>query len=335
MKPALVTGATGFLGKHLVEQLLERPGEGRIRLLCRGSSAARQRAAGKPWDQDPRVEVRRGDVASAAEVAAAMEGAGRVYHLAGLVSRHPRDAELLYRVHVEGTRHVCEAALRCGVDKLVVVSSSGTTAVSREPVLHDEDSGYKHEIVGRWPYYLSKIYTEKLALWYARHAGLPVVVVNPSLLLGPGDQRRSSTGDVALFLEGQILAAPLGGLNFVDARDAAAGLIAAMERGRPGERYLLGGVNWTFRQMMLMLGEITGLPAPKTQLSLGVSLAGAALLRRLYPLIGKTYALDAESVRMSALYWYCNPAKARAELGFQFRDPLETLRQTVEDLRRS
>ena len=325
MKPILVTGATGFLGKHLVEQLRRSEPDAHLRLLCRGPS---------PWDQEPQVEVVRGDITSPADVSRAVEGAGAVFHLAGVVSRDPQDKWRLYRIHVEGTRNVCEAARLHRPEKIVVVSSSGTVAVSREPVIHGESAGYKHDIVGEWPYYLSKIFAEKLAFSYVKHWQLPIVLVNPSLLLGPGDDRSSSTGDVALFLEGQIMALPLGGLNFVDARDAAAGLIAAMRSGQVGERYLLGGPNWTFRQLIEAVSEISGIRAPQRQLGLRASLLGAQLLHGIYAFLGKTYRLDEASIKMSALFWYCNSEKARARLGFQTRDPIDTLRDTVEDIRR-
>jgi len=241
---------------------------------------------------------------------------------------------MLFRTHIEGTRNVCEAALQAGVKKVVAVSSSGTVAVGPEPVAHNEDSGYKNDVVGEWPYYLSKILAEKLALDYFHRYSLPVAVVNPSLLLGPGDVRRSSTGDVALFLEGQILAIPRGGLNFVDARDAAAGLRAAMQHGKPGERYLLGGPNWTFRELIQTVARIAGRRAPSLEPSVQFSIWSARLLRRLFPLAGKSFRLDEASIKMSALFWYCDSSKARNELGFITRDPLVTLSDTVEDLRR-
>ena len=331
MKTILVTGATGFLGKHLIEQLKASLGsesgvstQGRLRILCRGAS---------PWDNDPQVEVERGDVTSQADAERAAAGVSEIYHLAGVVSRNPAKKWLMYQTHVEGTRNVCLAALQQGARKVVHVSSSGAIAVSREPVAHDEKSGYKHELVGEWPYYLSKIFAEKLALSYFEQHKLPVVIANPSLLLGPGDDRGSSTRDVALFLEGRIQALPLGGLNFVDARDAAAGLIEAMRSGKPGERYLLGGPNWSFREFAQNLSQVSGVRAPRIQPSLGFSLISARVLRRLLPLIGKSFALDDASIKMSALYWYCDSSKARTELGLQTRDPIETLRDTVEDLR--
>lgn len=326
MERIFVTGATGFLGQHLARQLAADSGSrAQLRVLCRGSS---------PWDNDPSVEVFHGDVTSRADVSRALQGVKEIYHLAGVVSRDLCQAEALYLTHVEGTRNVCEAALEAGISRMVHVSSSGTVAVSRTPVARDEQSGYTNEVVGEWPYYLSKIFSEKLALDFFERRGLPVVVANPSLLLGPGDERGSSTGDIELFLRGQILALPLGGLNFVDARDAAAGLVAAMQRGRPGERYLLGGVNWTFRELIEKVAALAGRRRPRLQPSLRMSLASARLLRRLVPLIGRPFELDDVSIKMSALFWYCDSTKARTELGFTTRDPMETLRETVEEVHR-
>jgi nucleoside-diphosphate-sugar epimerase len=325
MESVLVTGATGFLGQHLVRQLAATGSGVQLRVLCRGSS---------PWDNDSSVEIFHGDVTSREDVSRAAQGVKEIYHLAGFVSRDLRKAEALYLTHVEGTRNVCEAVRQAGISRMVYVSSSGTIAVGRTPVARDERSGYTHEVVGEWPYYLSKIFSEKLTLDFFERYGLPVVVVNPSLLLGPGDERGSSTGDIELFLRGQILGMPLGGLNFVDARDAAAGLIAAMRRGRPGERYLLGGVNWTFRELIEKVAALAGVRRPHLQPSLRISLGSARLLRRLLPLFGRPFELDDVSIKMSALFWYCDSTKARIELGFRARDPMETLRETVEEVRR-
>jgi dihydroflavonol-4-reductase len=215
---------------------------------------------------------------------------------------------------------------------VVVVSSSGTIAVGTTPEVHDENSGYKNEVVGEWPYYLSKLFAEKLALDYHARTGLNVIVVNPSLLLGIGDDRNSSTRDVALFLQGQIKVIPKGGLNFVDVRDVAQGLTLAMRWGKAGERYLMGNVNWTFRQLIEKVAEISGKPAPTMEPPAGVSLWGARAMRIVYPLLGKNVELDDASVKMSACYWYCDSTKARTKLKFETRDPIETLRDTVEDV---
>ncbi|MEZ5352425.1 MAG: NAD-dependent epimerase/dehydratase family protein [Bryobacteraceae bacterium] len=315
----LVTGATGFLGKHLVELLLARGDN--VRVLARG-------------DGPSGVETLRGDVTDPNDVNRAVSGVRAIYHLAGIVSRDPAGEAIMRRVHVEGTRLICEAALRCNVERVVVASSSGTIAVSPDPVEWDESAGYKSETVARWPYYVTKIEQEKLALAFARDRGLPLVVINPSLLLGPGDDRNSSTGDVRRFLEGQVLSVPVGGLSMVDVRDCAAGAVLAMERGRPGERYLFGAVNWTMTRFLAELAGITGGAAPRMKSPAWLGLLTAPMLRSLMPLLGRKFDFDDESIRMSALFWYLDSAKARRELGFVTRDPRETLRATIDDLRR-
>lgn len=323
MEPTLITGATGFLGTHLVESL--RASGTELRILSRAATR---------WEGVRGIETVRGDVTNAREVMRAADGVGAIYHLAGFVSRRPEDAPQLYRTHIEGTRNVCEAARVLGGRKVVFVSSSGTIAVGHEPVVYREGSSYKNDVVRDWPYYLAKIFAEKLALSYCRTYGLPIVVVNPSLLLGPGDERCSSTGDVALFLRGQIMAVPPGGLNFVDARDVAQGLALAMQRGAPGERYLLGGENWTFEKLIGEVARLSGRRAPKLKLSPRVSLLSARLLRAGYSVVGKSFDLDDESIKMSELFWYCDSSKAGLELGFRTRDPIETLKDTLQDLRR-
>jgi dihydroflavonol-4-reductase len=277
------------------------------------------------------AEVVEGDVTLRADVERAIAGVDRVYHLAGVVSRDPKDDGLLYRVHVEGTRAVCDAARAAGVDKLVVVSSSGTVAVGREPYAHDETSGYKQHVVSEWAYYLSKIFAEKLAFDYHSRHGLPVVVVNPALLLGPGDDRDSSTKDVRLFMEGKVLAVPPGGMSIVDVRDVAAGVEAAMERGRPGERYLLGGPNWSFRRLIRETARIAGVRPPRFAPPFGLQLWSGRVLRTIVPSL---QGLDDATIKMSALFWYVDSRKAVRELGFHARDPLETLADTVRDIRR-
>lgn len=322
MKPTLVTGATGFLGKHLVELLLAQNEP--LRLLCRGAS---------PWDSRPGVEIVRGDITDERAVSAAVEGSRRIFHLAGVVSRDPKEAPKLYQVHVEGTRHLCEAALRHNAARIVAVSSSGTIAVSKDPAVHHERSPFQKELTKNWAYYASKIEAEELLLEYHHTRKLPVVIVNPALILGPGDDRNSSTGDLVALLQGQFLTYPTGGMSFIDVRDAAAATLAAMERGRVGERYLLGGANMTFKKLIQDACRIANRPTPWFTSSARVSLACAPLLRRLMPLIGRKFDIDDETIELSGHFWYVDAGKAARELGLQTRDPLETLRDTIADIR--
>ena len=325
MSRILVTGATGFLGSHLLHWLRESGCAAKLRVLTR---------SGRWGETQAGAEVVQGDVCDRAAVREAMRGVSHVYHLAGVVSREPSQAPLLYRTHMEGTRNVCEATLEFGVEKLVLVSSSGTIAVSLTPAVHREEEPFANDVVGRWPYYLSKIFQEKAALCYHRTRALPVVVVNPSLLLGPGDQKGRSNRDVILFLRQKVLAVPPGGLNFVDVRDAAASLGAAMQKGKVGERYFIGGTNWTFAEFFHRLGALSGVKAPRMRLSA----SSYGWVTRLTPLaraLAPRYLpVTQTEVEMASHFWYLENNKARQALGATFRDPDETLRATIEDIRR-
>ena len=166
----------------------------------------------------------------------AVAGCSRVFHLAGLVSRSTAAGPEMMRLHVDGTKLLMEECARAGVKKLVVVTTSGTVGVSRDSgSVARDDSPYPLEILRDWPYYLSKVYQEQMVNDLSGRHGLESVIVRPSLLLGPGDLRESSTGDVSQFLQRKLPGIPSGGISFVDARDAAAATAAAMERGRPGK----------------------------------------------------------------------------------------------------
>jgi dihydroflavonol-4-reductase len=237
------------------------------------------------------------------------------------------------RLHVDGTRRLLERAAAAGVRRVVVASTSGTVAVSRDAAVLDEGAGYATETVAGWPYYASKIYQEKLAFDLGAKLGIEVVCVNPSLLLGPGDRRLSSTGDVLRFLRGQIPVVPDGGINFVDARDAAAATLAALDRGVAGERYLLGGPNWTVKEFFGRMSRIAKVPAPRLRLPASLSRVGASLLEHVYRARGKEPPVDRISVEMSEHFWYVDSSKAERVLGFQARDPALTLADTIKYLR--
>lgn len=307
----LVTGATGFLGAHLVRSL-EREGHEVV----------------------PFSRTTGGDVLDAGAVSRAAAGCVGVFHCAGRVSRRPEDAEALYRLHVEGTTTVLDACAAAGVTRAVVVSTSGTVAVSDDERIATEEDAAPIGIVSRWPYYRAKLFAERAALERNR-AGFEVVSVNPSLLLGPGDVHGSSTEDVRLFLEGAVPAVPAGGLSFVDARDAAEAMRLAMARGRAGERYLVGACNLTVRDFFGRLSRISGarapwLPMPRSRRVAGV---GARLFERAASRLGVPARVDPVSVEMAQAFWYLDASKAERELGWSARDPNVTLHDTVEDLR--
>ena len=320
----LVTGGTGFLGSHLV-RLLAEEGAGRLRVLSTSAPA---------WLEELGAEAVVGSITSPGDVRRAVEGAAEVYHLAGRVSREPGDAHLMYRLHVEGTRLLCEAAREAGVKSVVMASTSGTVAVTETgDVAPDEEWPTPLDIVSRWPYYASKVYQERVALENFSGKGRRLVIMNPSLLLGPGDERLSSTKVVLDFLARKIPTVPKGGLSFVDARDAARAFRAAMERGAHGERYLLGAANWTFDKFFGRLERITKVPAPFLSLPSRLSLAGARGLSALYKHWKLAPPVEPAEIEMAGYFWYLDASKARAELGFDPRDPAETLLDTVSYVR--
>jgi len=318
----LVTGATGFLGEHLCRVLVEHGHT--VRGLARSRSAVLTEIG---------VEHVRGDVLEGPELDRALAGTTAVFHLAGAVSRDPDDAQRMMRLHVDGTRRVLERMAAAKIRKMVLASTSGTIGVSKDEAILDEHAPYAEEIVAGWPYYASKIYQERLAFEHGERLGIDVIAVNPSLLLGPGDRRLSSTGDVRKFIKRKIPVVPEGGINFVDARDAAQATAAAMDKGRPGERYLLGGPNWTMKEFFARLGRVANVAPPRLKLPAKLNRWGASLVEELYRHRGKEPPVDRISVEMSEHFWWIDSAKAERELGFQARDPQLTLVDTVTYLR--
>jgi dihydroflavonol-4-reductase len=323
----LVTGATGFLGKHLIEALRHDEPNRALRALVRQPTLHLSKHD---------VEVLQGDVCNPEDCKKAVDGVSELYHLAGQVSRDPDRSGQLFRLHVEGTRNVLNAAPSAKARRAVVVSTSGTIAVSKdEEEISNESSPYRTDVVMRWPYYLSKIYQEQTALQLAKELGIDVVVVNPSLLLGPGDERGSSTGDIEKVVRGKLPFIPRGGgVAFVDARDAAVGCMLAMKKGKSGERYLLSAANMTLSTFLGRAARIAGHAAPRAIVSPKTMRFGAGLLEALCRKLDVEPWLDAQSIEMAEHTWYCDSAKAESELGWTCRDPQDTLLDTVRDVQR-
>jgi dihydroflavonol-4-reductase len=280
------------------------------------------------------LPVRALDVLDSQAVAESAAGCDGAFLVTGKVSREREAGEELHRAHVLGTRGALRGLCTAGVRRVVVASTSGTVAVSSSAAqIADESSPVPLELIALWPYYRSKLYAEREALALSRD-DFQVVVVNPSLLLGPGDTRESSTGDVRRFLQRAIPAIPGGGIAFVDVRDAARGMWQAFERGRPGERYLLNAKNMTLAAFFQRLERVSGVKAPLLRMprSRTVALAANRLFSQALRAVGGEPPIDEVSVEMAQYFWYCSCAKAERELGFTVRDPGETLRETVADL---
>ena len=320
----LVTGGTGFLGAHLVRQLVES-----------GAKDIRVMATSIPeWLTGLGVDTIEGSVTNADDVARAVEDIQEIYHLAGRVSRDRDDAREMYKLHVEGTRLLCDAAKKAGVKTIVMSSSSGTIAVTEKgDITPDETYPPPLDIIARWPYYASKAYQEMAALERFHGQGLRLVILNPSLLLGPGDERLSSTKVVLDFMARKIAAVPNGGLSFVDVRDTAQAFMVAMKKGRHGQRYLLGAVNWTFVKFFDRLERLTKVSSPRLALPTKFTVTGAQVIDSLFRQWNLTSPLQAEEIEMAEYFWYLNHARARRELGFVPRDPGDTLNDTVRYVR--
>lgn len=321
----IVTGANGYLGRHTVKALVAAGHE--VLALCRKPS---------PDVAELGAQVRLGTLENAGSLADAFAGATRLVHAAGTVSRDPKDAEALYQVHVDGTKAVLAAARTAGVTKSVVISSSGTVAVSdRADFVATEDAETPIGLLQRWPYYRAKLFAERAA--FAENGpGFEVTSLNPTLLLGPGDLHGSSTEDVRLFLERRVPFIPPGGISFVDVRDVAAIVPAALERGRGGQRYLLGGINLTLREFFGRLERASGVKGPVLPIPHAPDLArvGLSFLKDAMDRFGMRMPVDAVSADMAQYFWYLDASLAEAELGFDPRDPQETLHDTIVDLRR-
>jgi dihydroflavonol-4-reductase len=325
----LVTGATGFLGAHVVAAARAQGREVVAFVRDPSSLAARQLAA-------LGATLAVGDVLDGPSVEAAALGCTAVLHCAGKVSRKAEDAAAMTRVNVAGVETVLAACERAGVTRAVVASTSGTIGVSTDPnAVADETSPAPLELINKWPYYRSKHYGEQLAL-RANKPGFEVVVINPALLLGPGDHHGSSTEDVRRVLERNLPVVPSGGYAFVDVRDVAAGMLLALDRGRSGQRYLLVSCNCPIRTFYSRVARVAGLEQVVVALpdNTAVERATRWLVKRAHEVLGRDDSLpDEHSIELAQHYWYVDSTLAENELGWRTRDPMITLADTVADLR--
>jgi len=302
----LVTGAAGFLGSHVARQLVAR-GED-VRVLLRASSTNRAIA-------DLSLEYVTGDLRDPASLDRAVKGVKRVFHVAADYRFWARRKRDIYDSNVGGTKNLLEAARRAGVEQFIYTSTVATIAVDRPQLPNESTDSKLEEMIGH--YKRSKWLAEKEVLRAAK-AGLPVVVAMPTTPVGPWDWKPTPTGKTIVdFLNGRMPGYVETGLNFVGAEECAAGHLLVSEKGKVGERYLLGGENLTLKQLLDILSKITGLPAPRLKfphgLALGVAYASTVFSR----LLGREPAIPIETVKVAAHNMFVDCSRAQRELGFK------------------
>ena len=326
MRKILVTGASGFLGSRLVRRLVERNLP--IKLLVRpGSSLAA--IDGVPPEA---CEVVRGDITIENDVFRALAGCDRLLHVAAVYKMWARDRREILDAAVQGTQATLSAARKRGIRRTVVTSSVAAIGVSDRTEPLDETSEWT--LHDSETYIVAKRRAEELAMRF-HDDGLPVIVVNPTGIYGPGDWKPTPSGESILaYLRWRWpvgFPTSAGGLNVVDVDDVAEGHVLALERGRPGERYILGGENLTFEQIYTLLSELTGLRGPgrpssrSTAMWMGRALEASARLTGKEPPL--TYRLARDFVDR---YAWVSSAKAERELGYTHRPARSTLLRSVK-----
>lgn len=321
---ALVTGATGFVGANVVEALLKAGWQVRALRRSTSSLAALEGLA---------AETVLGDVLDSESLGRAMEGCDAVFHVAGVVADYwQQDLELLYKVNVEGTRNVVNAALAVGIPRLVHTSSQAALGFADDDTPIDERHPFNLP-PAVYPYGHSKHLAEQ-EVQQAVARGLHAVIVNPSVVLGPRDVTLNNSRIILEVQRGRIVLVPPGGINVVDAIDLARGHLLALEKGRPGERYLLTGHNVTNLQLAREVAAVLGVRPPLGNLPRPLVRPLAWLLdgaNRLWP---RRLPLSGDVLRLGARYAYADNSKAVRELGFTVTPLRETIRRAVDWLRR-
>jgi dihydroflavonol-4-reductase len=315
----LVTGATGFVGANLARELIEAGAT--VRVLARPGSDRRAIAG-------LRVEISEGDLLDPPSLRRAVRGVEHVYHVAADYRLWVRDPAALYRANVEGTRAVLEAAGEAGVGRIVYTSTVGALGIPRGGGAGTEETPVTlADMVG--PYKRSKFLAERVAVELAAR-GVPVVIVNPSAPVGPWDVKPTPTGQMVVdFMRGRMFATLDTGLNIVHVRDVARGHILAAERGRIGEKYILGNTDLSLAAIGALLAEITGRRAPRLRVPYVVAWCGAACTEALARLTGGVPAVPLNAVRMARKRMYFSPAKAVRELGLPQTDVRTALADAV------
>ncbi len=315
----LVTGATGFVGSHVVQQLLDR-GEA-TRVLVRSP----ERLGPVGLQDHPLLETAVGDLLEPATVTAALQGIERVYHIAGYISTRRSHREALHRINVDATVNLLAAARRAGVQRTVYLASIFALGAAEPPGYKPVNEGVRYNLADSGVEYFRAKRRAELHAYRCLDQGDPLVLVYPCYCYGPGDVNVSSSRLVQAFLDRELPAYIPGGQNIMDVRDAAAGLLLGMDRGEVGDQYLVGGTNLTNGELLTRLARLTGYPVPRLRIP---RLLGRIAGRVAESVLAKP-PLDEQSALVLGGHWYYDDAKARRELGYTSRPTDETLRDAI------
>jgi dihydroflavonol-4-reductase len=320
---ALVTGATGFVGAAVARALIREGWE--VRALARKGSDRRN-------VQHLPLQVIEGDLADRTSLARALAECQALFHVAADYRLGAFDPRQLYQTNVEGTRNILEASRQAGVRRVVYTSSVATVGIPKDGTPGNEDTPVGiADMIGH--YKRSKFLAEQVVR-EAALTGLSVVIVNPSTPIGPGDIKPTPTGQMVLdAAAGRTPAYVDTGLNVVHVDDVAAGHLLAFHRGRPGERYILGGQDLTLRQILTEIAGLVGRKPPTIRLPTGVVLPIAYVAEAIARITGRPGRITVESVRMARKRMFFSSDKAQRELGYAWRPPTEALRDAIAWLR--
>lgn len=318
---AFVTGGTGFVGANLVQALNERGIAARVLLR---STSSQEALAGLSY------ETAAGDILDdQRSLAQAMEGCEWVFHVAAVADYWRQKTERLYRVNVEGTRNLLGAAHAAGVRRFVFTSSLAALGVPQSPGELLDESHQFNLPPASFPYGHSKALAER-EVQAAVREGLEAVIINPSIVLGPRDINQISGSLIVQAAKGRLRFVAPGGANFVDVADVARGHIAAAEKGRPGERYILGAHNLTHREASTIICEVVGQKPPRLPLPGWLLPLAAMGVRAARALVGNAIPADENQVRLMAAFIYADSGKAREELSLS-QTPFRTTVQRTYD----